>query len=181
MKRAIFLFLILVVCGCIKPPVVDEVIVLDIEPDIDYYSLGGHVGGTGEAFFVASGDAGEVKKILNEIVVGGGAAETTFTQDDALNFVVFRGVFSTGGYGISIDRVERAGSAFVVHATYTNPGEGMIVSQAFTQPVAIIPIGKLQKGRYQAKLRVTTISKDEDRDSIIGEDIEHASISFVVK
>lgn len=180
MRTAIFLFLVLVVCGCARAPS-HETVALDVEPVIDYYSLGGHAAGTGEAFFAASGDVGEVRKKLNEIVVSGGTAETAFTQDDSLNLVVFRGVFSTGGHGIAIDKVERTGGTFVVRATYTDPGKGMIVSQAFTQPVAIIPIGNLEKGAYEAKLLVTTISKDEGRDSIIGEDIEHARVSFVVK
>lgn len=181
MKIAIFLFLILAASGCTKVPVPEEAVVLDIEPVIDYYSLGGYTSKTDEVFFAASGGVEEVKEKLNEIIVGGGAADTEFTKDDALNLVVFRGVFSTGGHGIAIDKVERVGNTFLVYATYSDPGHGMIVSQAFTQPVAIIPIGSLEKGSYEAKLLVTKISKDEGGDSIIGEDIEHASIPFVVK
>lgn len=180
MKIAIFLFLILFASGCAQTPVPDEAVVLDVEPVIDYYSLGGYTGGTGEVFFAASGDVEEVKKRLNEIVVGGGVAETTFSEDDALNFVVFRGTFSTGGHGIAIDKVEKAGSTFIVHATYSTPGKGMMVAQAFTQPSAIIPVSKLEEGRYTAVLKVTTKIIDEDAERIIEEDVEHASVSFVV-
>jgi hypothetical protein len=180
MKRAIFL-LIFVLCGCAKAPVSDEMVVLDVEPVIDYYSLGGYTASAGEAFFAASGDAEDAKEKLNEIIVWGEAADNNFKEGDELNLVVFRGVFSTGGYGIAIDGVERAGSTFIIHATYADPGPGMIVAQAFTQPVAIISIGNLDKGSYEAKLVVTTIQKDEGGDSIIGEDIEHARVSFVVE
>lgn len=180
MKIAI-LFLILAASGCVEAPRQDEVVELEVEPIIDYYSLGGHTGEAGEAFFVARGSEGEAENKLNEIVVQGKDAETVFTQNDALNFVIFRGVFSSGGHGITIDKVERRWSDFGVHATYSDPGKGSIVTQAFTQPAAIIPIGELKKGSYEVKLLVTTIQKDGGGDSIIGEDLEHARVSFVVK
>ncbi len=180
MKHIIFLLLVLAASGCTQPGP-NVVVVLDVEPVIDYYSLGGYTGEAGEAFFAASGDAGDVREKLNEIVVSGGEADTVFKEDDALNLVVFRGTFSTGGHGIALDKVKRGGNAFAVYATYSDPGHGMMVAQAFTQPVAIIPLGELDKGSYEAELIVTTISKDEGGDSIIGEDIEHASVSFVVE
>ena len=42
--------------------------------------------------------------------------------------------------------------------------------------IAILPTD-----RYEAKLKVTEKLKDEDGERIIEEDIEHASVSFVVK
>lgn len=185
MKTKIAILLILAVSGCISNPFAaeeEEATVMDIVPVIDYYSLGGYTGGeTGEAFYVIAGDIGEVREALNEIVVQGATADTTFAMDDELNLVVFRGVFHAGGRGIMIDRVERAGSAFTVYANYTDPGEGMMVAEAFTQPAATIPIGKLQKGKYKARLKVTTILKDEDGERTLEVDNEHASISFVVE
>jgi len=180
MKHGIFL-LILVLCGCAKAPVSVETVVLDVEPVIDYYSLGGYTGEGGEAFLAVSGDTGYVRKKLNEVVMGGGTADTLFKENEVLNLVVFRGVFNTGGYGIEIDKVKRGGNSFAVYATYTDPGVGMMVTQAFTQPTAVIPIGSLEKGSYDAELVVTTIQKDESGDNIIGADVEHASISFVVE
>lgn len=92
-----------------------------------------------------------------------------------------RGVFNTGGYGININRVEKLANAFTVYATYMDPGEGLVVTQSFTQPTAIIAIGKLPKKSYEAKLKVTRIVKSEEEDKIIEEDKEHASITFTVK
>jgi hypothetical protein len=57
----------------------------------------------------------------------------------------------------------------------------MMVTLAFTQPTAIIPIGKLSRGSYEARLKVTKILKSEKGDKIIQEDEEHASTSFVVE
>lgn len=181
MKIAMLL-VILAVSGCIfQQPAPEEVVVLDVVPVIDYYSLGGYTGGEiGEAFYVIAGDVSEVRETLNEIVVHGIPAETAFAETDTLNLVVFRGVFPSGGRGVEIDRVERAGDAFTVYATYTDAGEGMMVTQAFTHPATTIPIGALPKGGYKAKLIVTSILKEEVGDTVIGGDIEHASISFAV-
>lgn len=179
--RAIFIIL-LIISGCIsQPPASEELTVLDVEPVVSYYSLGGYTEAVGEAFYVIAGDAGEVTETLNDIVVQQTPVKTTFASGDDLNLVIFRGVFSTGGHGIAIDRVERAGSTFIVYASYTDPGRGMMVTQAFTQPTAIIPIGELLEGSYEAKLKVTRVVKGEKGDEIIEESKEHAGIAFVVK
>jgi hypothetical protein len=176
MMKAAFIFLILIASGCVSEPPEDETEVLNVEPIIDYYSLGGYTEKTDEMFFVAKGDKAEVRGKLSGIVTGEASADVTFSKGDALNFVIFRGVFGTGGYGITIDMVERTGNGFTIHATFSDPGKGMMVTQAFTQPSAIIPVGSLPEGSYEAGLFVTTISKNENGDS----DLEHARVSFVV-
>jgi galactose-1-phosphate uridylyltransferase len=94
--------------------------------------------------------------------------------------VIFRGVFNTGGYGINITQVEVADHVLMIHATYTDPGEGMIVTQAFTQPTAILPIGMLEKGSYEVKLMVTSILRSEEGDRTLEEGSEHGRIAFTV-
>ena len=91
MKHAIFLLLVLAASWCTKPgPYVVEVI--EVEPVINYNSLGGYTGEAGEAFFVVSGDAGDVRKILNEVVTGGGTADTVFKEGEiAWVFLQVRG------------------------------------------------------------------------------------------
>jgi hypothetical protein len=158
-----------------------EMRTLEVQPTVEYYPLGGYTGKGEEALYILSGDAGTIKKGLEALVTGKASPATVFTEDEILNLVVFRGVFSTGGHGIEIGKVEKAGNTFVVYATYTDPGKGMMVTQAFTQPTAIIPIGKLPKGNYEAKLKVTSIVKEEGGDRIIEENKEHASIAFAVE
>jgi hypothetical protein len=75
-------------------------------------------------FIVLEGSISDVKESLSDIVVKKAAQPSTFSANDDLNFVVFRGVFSTGGYGLKIDRVEKQGNRFTVFATYTDPGKG---------------------------------------------------------
>ncbi len=169
------------VVGCISQPPAVEKVVLEVNPVIDYYPLGGFAEKSDDVFAVLKGSIPEVKESLKDIVIKKAAQPSTFSVDEDLNLVVMRGVFNTGGYGISIERVERLANAFTVYATYTDPGEGMVVTQAFTQPTAIIAIGKLPKNSYEARLKVTRIVKSEEGDKIIEEDKEHASITVTVK
>ncbi|MFQ6136937.1 MAG: protease complex subunit PrcB family protein [Candidatus Hydrothermarchaeales archaeon] len=158
-----------------------EMRTLEVQPTIEYYPLGGYTGEGEEALYILSGDASTIKKSLEALVTGKAPPTTIFREDEILNLVVFRGVFSTGGHGIEIGKVEKAGNTFVVYATYTDPGKGMMVTQAFTQPTAIILIGELPKGNYEAKLKVTSIVKEEGGDKILEENKEHASVAFAVK
>ncbi len=136
--------------GCISQPPAGKV-TLEINPVIDYYPLGGFTERSDGVFAILKGSIFDVKESLNDIVVKKAALPSVFSVSDELNLVVFRGVFSTGGYGITINRVEKQGNRFTVFATYTDPGKGMIVTQAFTQPTAIIPVGKLEKGNICRK------------------------------
>lgn len=165
--------------GCVSQPKPEKEI-LNVQPVIDYYALGGYTGYKEEELYILAGDIGAVKKGLEEIVLNKSPAKFTFSENEVINIVVFRGVFSTGGYGIKIDKVEKVDNVFDIYATYTDPGGGMMVTQAFTHPTAIIPIGKLQKGDYKSKLIVTRIIKTEEGDKVLEEKKQHKSISFSV-
>ncbi len=134
--------------------------VLSVEPLVDYHFLGGYTGRGEGGFYVIAGDVEAVRQELMSILAGS-PPRSRFSRDENLNLVVFRGVFPTGGYGIKIDGVERTGNEFVVHATYTNPEKGAIVTQAFTQPTAVVPLGKLPPGAYSAELYVRRGGEEE--------------------
>lgn len=166
--------------GCISQPPAGNVI-LEINPVIDYYPLGGFTERSDGVFAILKGSIPEVKESLNNIVVKKAAQHFTFSANDDMNIVVFRGVFSTGGYGIAIDRVEKQGNEFTVFANYTDPGKGLVVTQAFTQPTAIIPIGKLGKGNYKASLKVTREIEDKEGRKVIETEKELKNIEFSVE
>lgn len=178
----------LILIGCVSQPSsptnvskIDRVNkTLEIQPVIDYYPLGGLTEKKGEGLYILPGNISTVKKGLDALVTWESAPRTTFSQDEDLNLVVFRGVFGTGGHGISINSVESSDNILTIHATYTDPGPGMMVTQAFTQPTAIIPIGKLSPGSYEVKLMVTWILKGERGDKILEENREHGSVAFEV-
>jgi hypothetical protein len=164
--------------GCVSRPPEE---VLQVNPVIYLNPLGGFSGKSEDMFTVINGTIPEVNERLNSIAIKKAPQTSTFSVDDALNFVVFRGVFSTGGYGIKINRVVKQGNAFAVFATYTDPGKGMMVTQAFTQPTAIIPIGKLDKGNYSASLKVTREVEDNEGMKVIQTEKELKSIEFSVE
>lgn len=166
--------------GCIQAEKVERA-EITVEPVVDYYALGGYTGEAEEDLFVISGKAQEVKEQLSEIVAEGVPPQSIFSTQDELNLVVFRGVFNTGGHGLEIQRVEREGNAFYVYSVYSDPGPGMMVTQAFTQPTAIIPIGKLKKGEYRATLLATQILKKKEGDQVIYEEKERKMVDFSVK
>lgn len=171
----------LLIGGCVSQPTPLINKTIDVQPVIDYSPLGGFTEKRGEGLYILPGDASTVKKGLEALVTGESAPRTAFSQDETLNIVIFRGVFNTGGYDIKVDKVNIAGNALTVHATYTDPGPGLLVIQTFTQPTAIIPIGRLEKGGYEVKLMVTTILKGEEGDRILEEGREYGGISFTVK
>ncbi len=129
--------------------------VLQVEPVVEQNFLAGYSGRGEEGFFVIPGTLDEVREELRRIASGEQKPRSRFSTEERLNFVVFRGVFPTGGYGVRVDSVQRAGNTFTVRVTYTDPPPGATVTQAFTQPTAVIPIGTLPPGKYRAKLHVT--------------------------
>jgi len=155
--------------------------VLQVSPVIDPAPLGGYYEKTGQMFMVLNGSLFEVKDRLNDIVVRKAEVPSVFSSPDDLNFVVFRGVFSSGGHGILIEKVERQGNIFTIYAIYIDPGIGIGVTQAFTHPTAIIPIGKLPEGRYEARLNVTSRLVEEKGERSIEEDKEFARFAFSVR
>lgn len=166
--------------GCLSQPPGEVTHKLDVGATIDYYTLAGYTGQAGEGLFAIAGKTAEAKQNLREIVIDMAPARSQFNEAETLNLAVFRGVFSTGGFGISIDRVERTGSTFTVYANYTDPGRGTMVTEAFTSPAAFISIGSLPRGNYRAVLKVTRAVNEGGAISIKEWEAEHANITFTV-
>lgn len=169
------------VLGCVSQLPSSDMVVLKVNPVIEYYPLGGFIEKSEGVFIVLNGSIPDVKESLNEIVIKKLVKPSTFSVNDDLNFVIFRGVFSTGGHGIKIERVEKQGNDFTVYATYTDPGEGLMVTQAFTHPTAIIPIGKLENGDYKAMLKVTWIIENKENRKIVETEEELMNLEFKVE
>jgi len=151
------------------------------KPVIDYYALNGYAGAAGEGLYLLPGGLEEVKTALPQLVKGVEEQRKSFSPGENLSIVVFRGVFSTGGHGIDIERVDVKDNVINVHAVYTDPGPGMIVTQAFTQPAAFIPLGRLGRGAYEIRLLVTRKLLTEGGEKVLEEESEHARVSFKVE
>jgi hypothetical protein len=179
----------IIITGCVSPPPTitnnqtptDVNKTLDLTPVIDYNPLEGFTGEGAEGLYVISGDLPAVKEELQSLVRRDTTQQKTFSVNEDLNIVVFRGVFNTGGYGIEIDEVKITDHLFTVTAIYTDPGPGMAVTQAFTHPTAIIQIGNLEKGTYSAKLQVILTRFDKKGNPITQVEEKRASIEFKIE
>jgi len=63
-------------------------------------------------------------------------------QPDRVLVAVFQGEQRTGGYGVHITSIERRGDQLVVTATFTEPKQDSIVTQALTSPAHIVSIAE---------------------------------------
>ncbi len=167
--------------GCIGGNGQEEVMLLDIEPVVDNQALGGFTGEANEGIYIVEGEIDTAWEKARELITGKSEQVTEFNSDGPLNFVVFRGVFSSGGYGLKIISVKKEGNIYLVHAEYSNPGEGMMVTGEFTHPTAIIPVGKIPQGDYKVKLIVTSVERNTEGDITLEDAQEHSSIGFTVR
>ena len=81
------------------------------------------------------------------------------TDQDFISVLVSRGDFSTGGYTIQTETFSWLESYPVklrFQVNFTDPGEGVIVSQALTNPSMLVPIGKLSPGVYQVEIHIVS-------------------------
>ena len=79
------------------------------------------------------------------------------TDQDYISILIARGNKATGGYGlqiISFDWLESYPVKFRFHVNFTDPGEDVIVTQALTNPVVLVPIGKLHPGEYEIEVPI---------------------------
>jgi len=186
MSRELIRYVLLIVAtflltGCTGDNGQEQAMVLDIEPVVDNHALGGFTGEANEGIYIVEGDIDTAREKARELITGKSEQIMEFNSGDPLNFVVFRGVFPTGGYGLKINSVEKVDNIFLVHAEYSKPGKGMMVTQAFSQPTAIIPVGKLPQGNYNVKLIVTSVERSSEGDRILEEDREYSSMEFTVR
>lgn len=76
---------------------------------------------------------------------------------DFISIVISRGDFPTGGYQIQLKSfawLESYPVVFSFAANFTDPGEGVAVTEAFTNPLVLIPIGNLSAGKYIVEVHI---------------------------
>jgi hypothetical protein len=83
---------------------------------------------------------------------------TRASADDFISIIISRGNYPTGGYTIKVTSFSWLESypvrlRFAVN--FTDPGEGVAVTEAFTNPLVLIPLGNLDPGEYVVEVYVT--------------------------
>lgn len=64
----------------------------------------------------------------------GGPAVTAAVEGSGTRITAFQGEQRSGGFAIRVERVARSGDELRVHARFTEPGPGAIVTMALTSP-----------------------------------------------
>ncbi|TCW37862.1 protease complex subunit PrcB family protein [Laceyella sacchari] len=79
------------------------------------------------------------------------AHEATAKVVSGDHIIVSIGERPTGGYDVRVNRIIKQGSRIIVNATEIPPKEGMMVTQAFSYPQAVV---KLQENIGSAEVEV---------------------------
>lgn len=175
--RVILLFVSIIGFAILSGCISQQPQILNVNPEIYkgqvvYTNLSNAVG----IFAVIKGNIPQVKETYEEIIVNKTAQQSTFSVDDDMNFVVSRGI--TPGFDISISKVEKLGNVYTVYATYIDQGTDLGI---LSHPIAIIPIGKLAAGDYEARLRVTRVLNTLEGRKVIETERELSVFNFKIK
>jgi len=84
---------------------------------------------------------------------------------DFVSILISRGDFATGGYQIQLKSfawLESDPVVFSFAANFTNPGEGVAVTEAFTNPLVLVPMGNLDAGKYVVEVHVESFTLTYD-------------------
>ncbi len=79
------------------------------------------------------------------------------STDDFVSVIISRGDFPTGGFQIWVESFawqESYPVVFRFEVDLTDPGDGVMVTEALTNPVALIPVGSLDPGLYIVRVHI---------------------------
>ena len=82
---------------------------------------------------------------------------TKASRKDYISIVISRGNYPTGGYSIqvkSFDWLESYPVKLLFTVNFTDPGKGVGVTEALTNPLVLIPLGQLSPGKYTVKVHI---------------------------
>jgi hypothetical protein len=86
---------------------------------------------------------------------------------DFISVLISRGDLPTGGYQIQLKSLVWLESYPVVSyfkANFTDPGEGVPVTEALTNPVVLVPLGKLSSGLYVGRVHIDSFIMTYDSE-----------------
>jgi hypothetical protein len=81
------------------------------------------------------------------------------STEDFISIIISRGDKPTGGYATQVKSfswLESYPVKFRFNVDFIDPGEGVAVTEAFTNPLVLIPLGKLSTGEYTVEVHIDT-------------------------
>jgi len=79
------------------------------------------------------------------------------SSTEFISIIISRGDYPTGGYTIQVKSfswLESYPVKFRFELNFTDPGEGVYVTEAFTNPLVLVPFGKLSPGEYVVEVHI---------------------------
>ncbi|PVX26851.1 MAG: hypothetical protein CW691_00180, partial [Candidatus Bathyarchaeum sp.] len=95
---------------------------------------------------------------------------TTATKEHFISIVLSRGDKTTGGYAINVESfawLESYPVKFRFQVNITDPADGTPVTQALTNPLVLVPIGKLTPGEYNIEVYITWFTQTVDENGTV--------------
>lgn len=92
---------------------------------------------------------------------------TQATDQDFISIILSRGDKTSGGYSIQIENfawLESYPVKFLFQVNFTDPGKGVATTDALTNPLVLVPIGKLTVGEYDIEVPVTQYILNIDQE-----------------
>lgn len=92
---------------------------------------------------------------------------TTATDQEYICIILARGDKPTGGYAINIESfawLESYPVKFRFQVNVTDPDKDMMVTQALTNTLVMVPIGKLTAGEYHIEVNITWFTQTIDEN-----------------
>ncbi|MFC1487642.1 protease complex subunit PrcB family protein [Thermoproteota archaeon] len=93
--------------------------------------------------------------------------KTQATDQDFISILLSRGDKPTGGYTIQIENfawLESYPVKFLFQVNFTDPGEGVMVTETLTNTLVLVPIGKLITGEYKIEIPIVQYIHDIDEE-----------------
>jgi len=78
----------------------------------------------------------------------------------------FEGGQRTGGYAIRIDSIERTADRLTLHATFTAPAAGGIVTQVLTSPVHVVSIAQADAAGLREAVLLDSAGTERSRTTL---------------
>ena len=98
--------------------------------------------------------------------VGVGLGELASRDDGRLYIAVFAGAQRTGGYGIRVVRVDRAGDTLTVRAMFNVPAPDALTIQVLTSPAHLVSIGRQSATGARAVVLVDQSAAERARGTV---------------
>jgi hypothetical protein len=92
---------------------------------------------------------------------------TQATDQDFISIILSRGDKTSGGYIIQIESfswLEFYPVKFLFQVNFTDPGEGVATTDALTNPLVLVPIGKLTAGEYNIEVPIAQYVLNIDQE-----------------